>query len=299
MYKCICGREFDNPQSFNGHKTHCKIHQVTTYGEEHYSRNQSLQRRTSSAGGDAIKRKCDDKKHQSLLKWVSEQHTCEHCGKIMTTKFGSGRFCNRSCANAKVVSESHRKKTSNTLLSHYHSAPNKCSLCGKILKRKTVTGLCRDCLNHSPEGFAIRSSAGRSTQYNLLAQGIHKGWKSRNIKSYAESFWEKVLTNNGIDYEREKSVKTKNSRYFLDFVIYKNGCSIDLEIDGKQHLYKDRVASDLIRDNELSDMGFIVYRVPWNEIKTTNGKNLMRDKINEFIKYYENIGKYEVNTAHC
>ena len=26
MYICECGKEFDNPQKFNGHKTHCKIH---------------------------------------------------------------------------------------------------------------------------------------------------------------------------------------------------------------------------------------------------------------------------------
>jgi len=25
-YKCECGKEFDNSQAFNGHKSHCKIH---------------------------------------------------------------------------------------------------------------------------------------------------------------------------------------------------------------------------------------------------------------------------------
>lgn len=29
MYKCECGKEFDNPQSFNGHKSHCKIHAIS------------------------------------------------------------------------------------------------------------------------------------------------------------------------------------------------------------------------------------------------------------------------------
>lgn len=25
-YKCECGKEFDNPQKFNGHKSHCQMH---------------------------------------------------------------------------------------------------------------------------------------------------------------------------------------------------------------------------------------------------------------------------------
>lgn len=25
-YECICGKTFDNPQKFNGHKTHCVDH---------------------------------------------------------------------------------------------------------------------------------------------------------------------------------------------------------------------------------------------------------------------------------
>lgn len=25
-YICECGRDFDNPQSFNGHKSHCIVH---------------------------------------------------------------------------------------------------------------------------------------------------------------------------------------------------------------------------------------------------------------------------------
>lgn len=31
MYKCECGKEFENAQSFNGHKSHCKIHLYAKY----------------------------------------------------------------------------------------------------------------------------------------------------------------------------------------------------------------------------------------------------------------------------
>ena len=40
---------------------------------------------------------------------------------------------------------------------------------------------------------------------------------------------------------------TKNN-WFLDFYIELNNKKIDLEIDGKQHKYKDRIESDTKRD---------------------------------------------------
>ena len=32
IYKCICGKEFNDKQKFNGHKSHCKEHQQAKYG---------------------------------------------------------------------------------------------------------------------------------------------------------------------------------------------------------------------------------------------------------------------------
>ena len=29
-YKCVCGREFENSQSYNGHLSHCKLHRELT-----------------------------------------------------------------------------------------------------------------------------------------------------------------------------------------------------------------------------------------------------------------------------
>lgn len=31
-FVCECGRKFNNGQSFNGHKSHCKIHMLKKYG---------------------------------------------------------------------------------------------------------------------------------------------------------------------------------------------------------------------------------------------------------------------------
>ena len=35
-YRCICGKVFDNPQKFNGHKQGCKEHIVNKYGSVDY-----------------------------------------------------------------------------------------------------------------------------------------------------------------------------------------------------------------------------------------------------------------------
>ena len=40
-------------------------------------------------------------------------------------------------------------------------------------------------------------------------------------------------------------------------------------------------------DNEkIGSKGIEVYRILWNEIKTENGKQLMKEKIDKFLKFY-------------
>lgn len=61
------------------------------------------------------------------------QYICEHCGKITNIKYGSGRFCSRSCANSRPQTECINKKRSDTLK---HKKPRKkillrCKVCGK------------------------------------------------------------------------------------------------------------------------------------------------------------------------
>lgn len=97
MYKCKCGKEFDKPNSFNAHKSHCKIH----LGEERY-----LARTKNSS--EAIKKgtRIRSEKHQSkrikeLNAWILEKHKCKRCGKVMIDKFGSGIYCSRKCANSR------------------------------------------------------------------------------------------------------------------------------------------------------------------------------------------------------
>ena len=127
----------------------------------------------------------------------------------------------------------------------------------------------------------------RQTQLELVKNGEHKGWQTRQQNSYAEQFWMKVLDDNNIKYIREDHT---NKKYFLDFLIEKDGIFIDLEIDGKQHKEPDRVEHDKERDEYItSELGFIVYRIPWNEINTEKGKTRMKEKIDKFFEFYNNL----------
>lgn len=200
----------------------------------------------------------------------------------------------KNCSNGFVRSNGNRTKEI-----RQHS----CVFCGKTVYAKFYKGVyCYECAEerglcnlqmYDENGKSIpskkRIQASKEVQQRLLDNGTHKGWASRKIISYPEKFWMEVLKNNNIDYsfnhvvkKSELGVENDNSNYFLDFLIDGN---IDLEIDGKQHKYADRVESDKVRDELLSKNGYTVYRVEWNEINTEVGKQHMKEKIETFLKF--------------
>lgn len=95
-----------------------------------------------------------------------------------------------------------------------------------------------------------------------------------------------VLDNNSIGYVREYRV----DKYFLDFLIEVNGKRLDLEIDGKQHQDLARHQHDLERDDYLKSQGYVVYRIPWNQINTQAGKDLMVTKITGLLDFLKSLG---------
>ena len=206
---------------------------------------------------------------------------CEQCGISYIRKNGiSSRFCSRKCANTRMHSQQTKEKISSSLrdYANVHSKPKLVRLCKNCripISKKCKTGYCRVCSHVSPE----YKEHMRRIQLEKVANGTHKGWKSRNITSYAERFFEQVLNNNRVTYNREKKV----GKYFLDFVIGQ----IDLEIDGKQHEYPKRRESDAERDRFLRSEGYFVYRIKWNEINSEDGKTMMKDKIDLLIDFIE------------
>ena len=156
VYICECGREFDNPQKFNGHKSHCIVHQYLKYGSlaqlhiKELARQKTLQETMATTKQLRIAQN-EKIAQESLQKWISEKHICETCGKVMTEKYGSGRFCCRSCANTRTKSEESKLKVSQSLrnfsekrlnflsnrkqqfLDKYFDNPSFCKNCGSVL----------------------------------------------------------------------------------------------------------------------------------------------------------------------
>lgn len=170
MYKCECGREFDNPQKFNGHKANCKQHYEAKYGDTTFWN--ITQKRRGNEVSKSLKKYFKTKQETSKNTWISEQHKCERCGKIMTEKFGSGRFCSRSCANSKLVSNETKQKLSEAILrtqgafsrEQYDKNPKKCNICGNIIPyelrhKKTCSENCAKILRSKLSQLAGQASA--------------------------------------------------------------------------------------------------------------------------------------------
>ena len=123
-----------------------------------------------------------------------------------------------------------------------------------------------------------------------VKNGTHKGWQSRNITSFPEKFFIKVLKNNNLFDKCKVNFKIKKKdlgldeegTYFLDF--YFKDKKIDLEIDGSQHSF--RKEHDMKRDEYVTKNDIIVYRIKWKSINNDKGKKYIKNEINKFLDFY-------------
>lgn len=245
VYICECGREFNNPQAFNGHKSHCKVHQMYKYGnldfliESDFIRHSKTQltAQQKAANKTAIKKSQLD---NDIEKWISEKHTCEKCGKVMTEKYGSGRFCCKSCANSHVKhgryinnilqAKKHLsiKSTHKYQLEKYLSNIPKCVICGKSLeykKRKNKT-CCPECKNIllsklskelvSKRGGNLNPNPNKNCKAGTY-KNIHydSSWELAFIIYHLDNFYEIVRNKEGFPYK----YKEKQRLYYPDFII--------------------------------------------------------------------------------
>ncbi len=231
--------------------------------------------------------------------------TCPVCSKPFTTSAGmkgETTYCSHTCSNRDVSLRPHspesREKMSQIMterakrlgVARRATVPRPCANCGqpflpKLDKTLYCSGKCRCKAVNSRPGQKERFAAG---QYRVIAEGRHKGWKSRTKvkRSYAERFFDKVLTHNDIPFEAEPPC----GPFFIDFAItLANGVKIALEIDGKQHRLEERQLSDRRKDLCLEAAGWNVYRIPWNEINSDRGKEKMRGLIAEFLAYHKGM----------
>lgn len=286
IYTCECGKVFNNPQSFNGHKGWCKVH----LGDEKYYKNLNSQKLHSINGpkvSASIKKiNVDNKKLNKQLHWEeTAPHYCKKCGvelpKDLKLVFGSGVYCSRSCSNSRVQTD--EMNNSRRLKLKKYTDDRFCKSCGVKISYKNKSGYCKTCYYKNVQRSEELKEKQRIKMKHKSRWNIH-----RNQTSYAEKFWMNVLENYSLNYFHEYQILKDNGHtYYLDFLIRKGDKLIDLEIDGSQHLY--RVEHDNERDNYLTSKGYIVYRVKWNDIKSENGSKLMKIKIDDFIRFFSSI----------
>lgn len=85
-----------------------------------------------------------------------------------------------------------------------------------------------------------------------------------------------------IFFKKELGSNDLCSFYQVDFFFPE--IKLILEIDGSQHWTKqEQIDSDIERDELFSKNSLIVYRIRWNNIKTENGSQEMKMKINKLI----------------
>lgn len=233
--------------------------------------------------------------------------TCESCLVEIDGSYGSGRFCGPKCARSfasKLKREEINKKVSLTLsgkiskngkLEDAHgNVTLVCEYCSRSFERpyskrktKCCSNSCATKIKWSQKDY--RENLTEKIQ-SRVSSGSHTGWSSRNILSYPEQFFKKVLDENGYEGKYKINFPVKKSslgldcstNYFLDF--YFEDMRLDLEIDGKQHNYPERVKSDHIRDIVLKENGYKVHRIEWRSINKPEGQEYITAKIKELLE---------------
>ena len=294
-YECVCGKVFDNSQKFNGHKTQCKIYQSQKYGGlEHYH---EARHRAAKESGRVKHEKYLLEQQYKNNEWVNEQHRCEKCGKVMTTYFGSGRFCSRSCANSRIHSDETKNKIGQKSRGTHLNDDTKQKISKSLLEYhcnlKIVSeDVSCDCVNK--ENNNKRRKKPNAHKKNafvytgnplpiILREKRERGYQSRDIVPYSEQFWKAVLDENNVSYQYNIPVwKPGPGNYRLDFLI--NG-NIDLEIDGKIHERLERKEKDKERTAYLENKGYIVYRIKWVDPITENKKAIVNQQIDDLFAF--------------
>lgn len=278
IYNCkFCGKECNSKLSESCHERFCKLN--PNYEQNIKKHKETSVKFGSLAGSKAKKEKA---KIDPLNQFYNYKIICSKCGRefeliLKVRDYQKGRYrktCSSKCSNGRIKTEEIKNKISETLklTTSKNLKERICKLCGKSYNLRLQGATRKFCSKeHFLEWRTNRKKYDKDYCKKmskitkcLMKEGKIKPWLSRNIKSYAEKFFIKVLKYNKINYISEYH----ELKYFLDFLILTPKCKIDLEIDGKQHTYLENIEKDRIRDEILMKLGYKVYRIAWNEINT-------------------------------
>lgn len=270
-----------------------------------FFREQCIKHGVSFAHFDKTKRNREKAIYTTTVK------ICPFCSNEFETASGGKKaklFCSRKCANSSIVHLNHtsesNKKRSEAFLKKLSDKYNDveiidgkfyfkkcCEFCQKDYNTKKKYS--RFCCGSCSTKYLWTTDDYRNKVINgineIVKNGDHQGWTSRNKLSYPEKFFKKVFELNGLvdKFKINAPIPKKElgfdctACYFLDF--YFPHIKLDVEIDGKQHNYSDRAESDKVRDSALIKNGYLIHRIPWKSLNKPAGKEFIRLEIAKLL----------------
>lgn len=270
----ICNSNFETKKNHKDEKTTCSI-ACSNYFFQHGRNNPDFDQKKYKERYEKISNKLRNKPQ-------NDRHFfCKKCG-TETTNFDYKKYCiNCNIKKDKIIKE---------IISKIKE-PKFCKVCNIDISNKPKKQIyCSNtCRGKEPVSDSTIEKIKNSMKIRI-ENGLHKGWSPRNVISYPEKFFMKVLENNNIKYKHNYTVYQKdlgletNYYYYIDFYIEE--LNIGLEIDGKQHNY--RIEHDEKRDTALKNNGYKIYRIKWKYINNQSGKEYIKSEIDNFLNYYHN-----------
>lgn len=296
-YVCECGKCFYKPNNFNAHKSHCIKH----LGEDRYNQICYSRKAGSKKAGVKCHLKAIKRKNESLSIWILEKHTCEKCGKVMTEKFATGRFCSKSCANSHQKSEASKLKTSYTLR---HSLKYQKSIIEPKLKVVSKSGYYKGfyCASTWELAFLIYCleenipiERCRKMFTYFYRNKMHRyipDWYLADTKEYVEIKGDRPDLNYEIIKLKGDSVINAGEKYlYIDssnMSFYIDYCKNKFKIKNLKHLYEN-IQLPESRKHVPRTLGYI-----W---MNKNSKNTLipKDRFDEYHKCGWVKGKIKIN----
>ena len=282
-FTCICGREFQSIQAYRGHKSHCEEHLKST-GRLHIR--QQVDKDNKQRISQGLKKRQAEIDAAKQQQWIDEQHHCERCGKIMLTKYGSGRFCSKYCAHARHQSDAMKEKVRETSRRAYQAglfpnlgrlneqtqercaearrkydeSPPLCVICNTKLpferrKAKTCSSQCAK----KWQSIVMKQAATRAGG-NLNPYGVRGTAKYGTYQGYhCDSSWELAFVMYCLDHDLKIERNTEGfpytyngeeHLYFPDFIV--NNIYIEIknyntdEVETKRQQFPDDKTLEII-----------------------------------------------------
>lgn len=210
---------------------------------------------------------------------------CKSCSCPVVIKFGSGKFCSRSCANKREVTSETKTKISEGVKKVVKQSPSKWkhgSLSeshkdniSKSLKKEKILGTCDWCgkeiiLNGKrPNSKHFCDGSCRNFYLNANKISGRGSWTGVCVSKWEQQF-QAILNEYGIEFEANKRDLIP-SRYEIDIWLPKFNIAIELNgiwhysskpYGGNEDALKRRQEKDRIKQQEVESLGykFIIFK---------------------------------------